>query len=143
MLQIDYNTMFWIPLSIFRSFVSANLIMYLKTDNTPKFIFPIIINMLVGILCAIYFMLFYSNHIAEFYKPKYYIYSIFVFFLILLTYYIIKICPNPAYFRAFVSLEIMIILTYTFYLNDDFKISKRGIVGIILDSIGLVLLSFN
>jgi len=88
-------------------------------------------------------MLFYSNHIAEFYKPKYYIYSIFVFFLILLTYYIIKICPNPAYFRAFVSLEIMIILTYTFYLNDDFKISKRGIVGIILASIGLVLLSFN
>lgn len=135
--------MFWIPLSIFRSFISANLIMYLKVDDTPKFIFPIIINILVGILCAIYFMLFYSNYTSEFYKPKYYIYSSIVFFIILLTYYIIKICPNPAYFRAFVSLEIMILLAYTYYLNDDFKISERGVAGIILASIGLILLSFN
>ena len=88
-------------------------------------------------------MLFYSNYTSEFYKPKYYIYSSIVFFLILLTYYIIKICPNPAYFRAFVSLEIMILLAYTYYLNDDFKISERGVAGIILASIGLILLSFN
>jgi len=72
-----------------------------------------------------------------------------VFFLILLSYHIIKVCPNPAYFRAFVSLEIMIILIYTYYYNQYYKnkntiyISERGIAGIILTSVGLLLLSFN
>ncbi len=135
--------MFWIPLSIFRSFISANLIMYLKVDDTPNYIFPIIVNILVGILCIAYFLSFYTQHYIELYNPKYYIYAFIVFFLILLSYHIIKICPNPAYFRAFVSLEIMILLAYTYYLNDNFKISEIGVAGIILASIGLILLSFN
>ena len=117
--------------------------MYLKVDDTPNYIFPIIVNILVGILCIAYFLSFYTEHYVELYNPKYYIYAFIVFFLILLSYHIIKICPNPAYFRAFVSLEIMILLAYTYYLNDNFKISERGVAGIILASIGLILLSFN
>ena len=141
--------MFWIPLSIFRSFISANLIMYLKVDDTPNYIFPIIVNILVGILCIAYFLSFYTQHCDELYKPKYYIYALIVFFVILLSYHIIKVCPNPAYFRAFVSLEIMIILIYTYYYNQYYQnkntifISERGIVGIIFTSAGLLLLSFN
>lgn len=141
--------MYWIPLAILRSIISASLIMFLKIDDTPKYVFPVIVNILVGILCVTFFLSFYTKHISEFYKPKYYIYSIIVFFLILLSYYIIKVCPNPAYFRAFVSLEIMIILLYTYYYNmyynknNAIHISERGIAGIILTSIGLLLLSFN
>jgi len=141
--------MFWIPLAILRSIISASLIMFLKIDDTPKYVFPVIVNILVGILCVTFFLSFYNKHISEFYKPKYYIYSIIVFLLILLSYYIIKVCPNPAYFRAFVSLEIMIILIYTYYYNMYYNknkvihISERGIMGIILTSIGLLLLSFN
>ena len=96
-----------------------------------------------------YFLLFYTQHCAELYKPKYYIYALIVFFVILLSYHIIKVCPNPAYFRAFVSLEIMIILIYTYYYNQYYQnkntifISERGIVGIIFTSAGLLLLSFN
>jgi len=138
--------MYWIPLSIFRSFLSASLIMFLRIDDTPKYVFPVIVNMLVGILCVAYFLYFYYNHCSEFYKPKYYIYSAIVFFLILLSYYIIKVCPNPAYFRAFVSLEIMIILLYIYYYNNNdksLKISERGILGVIFTTIGLLLLSFN
>lgn len=138
--------MYWIPLSIFRSFLSASLIMFLRIDDTPKYVFPVIVNMLVGILCVAYFLSFYYNHCSEFYKPKYYIYSAIVFFLILLSYYIIKVCPNPAYFRAFVSLEIMIILLYTYYYNNNdksLKISESGILGVIFTTIGLLLLSFN
>ena len=138
--------MYWVPLSIFRSFLSASLIMFLRIDDTPKYVFPVIVNMLVGILCIVYFLSFYSNHYTEFCKPKYYIYSVAVFFLILLSYYIIKVCPNPAYFRAFVSLEIMIILLYTYYYNNNDKsleLSERGILGVILTTLGLLLLSFN
>ena len=141
--------MYWAPLAILRSIISASLIMFLKIDDTPKYVFPVIVNILVGILCVTFFLSFYTKQISEFYKPKYYIYSIIVFFLILLSYYIIKVCPNPAYFRAFVSLEIMIILIYTYYYNMHYNknntihISERGIAGIILTSIGLLLLSFN
>lgn len=141
--------MYWVPLAILRSIISASLIMFLRIDNTPKYIFPIIVNILVGILCITFFLSFYTKYTTEFYKPKYYIYSIIVFFLILLSYYIIKVCPNPAYFRAFVSLEIMIILIYTYYYNmhynknNTINISERGIAGIIFTSIGLLLLSFN
>ena len=107
--------MYWVPLAILRSIISASLIMFLKIDDTPKYVFPVIVNILVGILCITFFLSFYTKHISEFYNPKYYIYAIIVFFLLLLSYYIIKVCPNPAYFRAFVSLEIMIILIYTYY----------------------------
>jgi len=141
--------MYWVPLAILRSIISASLIMFLKIDDTPKYIFPVIVNILVGILCITFFLSFYTKYITEFYNPKYYIYAIIVFFLLLLSYYIIKVCPNPAYFRAFVSLEIMIILIYTYYYNMHYNknnaihISDRGIAGIILTSIGLLLLSFN
>ena len=141
--------MYWVPLAIIRSIISASLIMFLRIDDTPKYIFPVVVNMLVGILCVAYFLSFYTQHCDELYKPKYYIYSFIIFFLILLSYYIIKVCPNPAYFRAFVSLEIMIILIYTYYYDQYYNkktsmyISERGIAGIILTSIGLLLLSFN
>lgn len=141
--------MYWVPLAILRSIISACLIMFLKIDDTPKYVFPVIVNILVGILCLTFFLSFYTKYISEFYNPKYYIYAIIVFFLLLLSYYIIKVCPNPAYFRAFVSLEIMIILIYTYYYNmyynknNTIHISERGIMGIILTSIGLLLLSFN
>ena len=141
--------MYWVPLAILRSIISASLIMFLKIDDTPKYVFPIIVNIILVILCITFFLSFYTEYINEFYKPKYYLYSIIVFFLLLLSYYIIKVCPNPAYFRAFVSLEIMIILIYTYYYNLHYNknnaihISDRGIVGIILTSIGLLLLSFN
>lgn len=141
--------MYWVPLAIIRSIISASLIMFLRIDDTPKYIFPVVVNMLVGILCVAYFLSFYTQHCDELYKPKYYIYSFIIFFLILLSYYIIKVCPNPAYFRAFVSLEIMIILIYTYYYDQYYNkktsmyISERGIAGIILTSVGLLLLSFN
>lgn len=141
--------MYWVPLAIIRSIISASLIVFLRIDDTPKYIFPVVVNMLVGILCVAYFLSFYTQHCDELYKPKYYIYSFIIFFLILLSYYIIKVCPNPAYFRAFVSLEIMIILIYTYYYDQYYNkktsmyISERGIAGIILTSVGLLLLSFN
>jgi len=107
--------MYWLLLLILKSLMSAILIIYIKNDDTKYLIFPIIVNIIIGFLCIIYFILFYKKYTSELYKPKYYIYAVVVFILILLGFYLIKITPNPAYYRAFVSLEIMIILIY-FYL---------------------------
>ena len=68
--------MYWVPLAILRSIISVSLIMFLKIDDTPKYIFPVIVNILVGILCITFFLSFYTKYTTEFYKPKYYIYSI-------------------------------------------------------------------
>ena len=136
--------MIWIPLAILRSVATSGLILFQKldkTDKTDKFLFPIITTILIGFIALIYFIINYNtNNLNELYKPKYYIYSIVVFFVILLSYYIIKICPNPAYFRSFVALEIILLLIYSIY-TKQFHISNISIGGIILISLGIILIS--
>tara|TARA_B100000287_G_scaffold402822_1_gene424085 strand:- start:203 stop:625 length:423 start_codon:yes stop_codon:yes gene_type:complete len=136
--------MIWIPLAILRSAITSGLILFQKldkTDKTDKFLFPTITTIIIGFIALIYYIINYNtNNLDELYKPKYYIYSIVVFFIILLSYYIIKICPNPAYFRSFVALEIMLLLIYSIYTNQ-FHISNIGIIGIILIGLGIILVS--
>lgn len=136
--------MIWIPLAILRSAITSGLILFQKldkTDKTDKFLFPTITTIIIGFIALIYYIINYNtNNLDELYKPKYYIYSIVVFFIILLSYYIIKICPNPAYFRSFVALEIMLLLIYSIYTNQ-FHISNIGIIGIVLIGLGIILVS--
>ena len=102
----------WVYLSILRSTIIAGFILYIKYDDTPKYLFPIIINILVGLISLIYFIYFYINdkNIVDIISnPKYYIYSTLLFFVSLLGYYIIKISPNPAYFRTFAVFEIILL----------------------------------
>lgn len=136
--------MIWIPLAILRSVVTSGLILFQKldkTDKTDKFLFPIITTIIIGFIALIYYIINYNtNNLDELYKPKYYIYSIVVFIVILLSYYIIKICPNPAYFRSFVALEIILLLIYSIYTNQ-FHISNIGIIGIVLIGLGIIFVS--
>jgi len=136
--------MIWIPLAILRSAITSGLILFQKldkTDKTDKFLFPTITTIIIGFIALIYYIINYNtNNLDELYKPKYYIYSIVVFFVILLSYYIIKICPNPAYFRSFVALEIMLLLIYSIY-TKQFYISNIGIIGIVLIGLGIVFVS--
>jgi drug/metabolite transporter (DMT)-like permease len=134
----------WIYLSIIHSIIVALLILYIKYDNTPYLIFPIIINIIVGLLSIIYFVLYYKEHFTnEFIKPKYYIYALAVLIITILGYYIIKICPNPAYFRVFVSLEIILLLLFTIYFKNDFKISMQTIIGLICGCASIILISLD
>ena len=134
----------WIYLSIIHSIIVALLILYIKYDNTPYLIFPIIINIIVGLLSIIYFVLYYKEHFKnEFIKPKYYIYALAVLIITILGYYIIKICPNPAYFRVFVSLEIILLLLFTIYFKNDFKISMQTIIGLICGCASIILISLD
>ena len=134
----------WIFLSIIHSIIVALLILYIKYDKTPYIIFPIIINIIVGLLSLVYFILYYKEHFTnEFIKPKYYIYALAVLIITILGYYIIKICPNPAYFRVFVSLEIILLLLFTIYFKNDFKISMQTIIGLICGCASIILISLD
>ena len=134
----------WIYLSIIHSIIVALLILYIKYDNTPYLIFPIIINIIVGLLSIVYFILYYKEHFTnEFIKPKYYIYALAVLIISILGYYIIKICPNPAYFRVFVSLEIILLLLFTIYFKNNFKISMQTIIGLVCGCASIILISLD
>jgi hypothetical protein len=134
----------WIYLSILHSIIVALLILYIRFDNTPFIIFPLIINIIVGILSLIYFIIYYNEHFTnEFIKPKYYIYALVVLFISILGYYIIKICPNPAYFRVFVTLEIILLVLFTIYVKNNFKPSIQTLTGIILGCLAIILISLD
>ena len=98
--------MIWIPLAILRSVITSGLILFQKldkTDKTDKFLFPTITTIIIGFIALIYFIINYNTtNLDELYKSKYYIYSIVVFFVILLSYYIIKILiKKPLKIRGF------------------------------------------
>jgi len=52
----------WIILSVIHSVIVAGLILFLRYDETPSNIFPIIANVIVGILSLLYifFYIIYS-----------------------------------------------------------------------------------
>jgi drug/metabolite transporter (DMT)-like permease len=134
----------WIYLSILHSVLVAILILYIKYDNTPYIIFPLVINIIVGALSLAYFTLYYKEHFTnEFVKPKYYIYALFVLFVSILAFYIIKISPNPAYFKVFTTLEIILLLIFTIYLKNNFKISIQTIAGVFLGCLAIILISLD
>ena len=134
----------WVHLSIFRSIIVVLLILYIRYDNTPYMMFPIIINIIVGTLSLVYFILYYKEHFTnEFIKPKYYIYALIAVCMTLLRYYIIKICPNPAYFKVFVSFQIILLLLFTIYVSKNHNISIQTIIGIFLGCTSIILISLD
>jgi hypothetical protein len=136
----------WVYLSILRSTIIVGFILYIKYDDTPKYLFPIIINILVGLISLIYFIYFYINdkNIVDIISnPKYYIYSTLLFFVSLLGYYIIKISPNPAYFRTFAVFEIILLLLFTIYYNKYFNINYQGVLGILFGCISILLITLD
>jgi hypothetical protein len=60
-----------------------------------------------------------------------------------LGYYIIKTCPNPAYFRVFVSLQIIILFLATLYITKEYDVSIQSIMGIIFACLGILLISLD
>jgi hypothetical protein len=134
----------WIPLSIFRSFIIALMILYLRYDNTPQIMFPLIINTIVGVLSLVYFTAYYKEHFAsKFSNPKYYVYAVFGLFVHILGYHIIKTCPNPAYFRVFIALQIIILYVATLYITKEYEVSAQSMTGIICGCLAIILISLD
>jgi hypothetical protein len=134
----------WVYLSIIHSIFVALLILYIRYDNTPYIMFPLIINIIQGILCLAYFIFYYKEHFTTaFSNPNFYIYSVIALCVNVLGYYIIKTCPNPAYFRVFVSLQIIILFFATIYITKKYEVSMQSIMGIIFACLGILLISLD
>jgi hypothetical protein len=134
----------WVQLSILRSFIVASMILYLRYDNTPHIMFPIIVNIIKGSICFVYFTFYYREHfVSEFSKPKFYIYSVVALFVHVLGYYIIKTCPNPAYFRVFITLQIIILFFATLYITEIYEVSIQSTIGLICGCIAILLISLD
>ena len=134
----------WIYLSIIHSIIIALLILYIRYDNTPYIMFPLIINIIQGILCLAYFIFYYNEHFTTaFSNPKYYIYTVIALCANILGYYIIKTCPNPAYFRVFVSLQIIILFFATLYITEIYEVSMQSTIGLICGCIAILLISLD
>jgi hypothetical protein len=134
----------WIYLSIIHSIIIALLILFIRYDNTPYIMFPLIINIIQGILSLLYFIIYYNEHFTTaFSNSKYYIYSVIALFVNVLGYYIIKTCPNPAYFRVFVSLQIILLFLATLYITKKYEISTQSMIGIIFGCVAIILISLD
>jgi hypothetical protein len=134
----------WIPLSIFRSIIIALMILYLRYDNTPQIMFPLIINTIVGVLSLAYFTAYYKEHFAsKFSNPKYYVYAVIGLFVHILGYHIIKTCPNPAYFRVFIALQIIILYVATLYITKEYEVSTQSMTGIICGCLAIILIALD
>ena len=134
----------WVYLSIIHSIIIALLILFIRYDNTPYIMFPLIITIIQGILSLAYFIFYYNEHFTTaFSNPVYYIYSVIALFVNVLGYYIIKTCPNPAYFRAFVSLQIIILFLATIYITKKYNISTQSMIGILCGCAAIILISLD
>jgi hypothetical protein len=52
-------------------------------------------------------------------------------------------CPNPAYFRAFATLEIVLLLLFTIYLKNNFELSIQTITALVLCCVAIILISLD
>ena len=53
----------WVYLSIIRSTIIVGFILFIKYDDAPKYIFPVIINIIVGVISLISIMLITLDNI--------------------------------------------------------------------------------
>jgi hypothetical protein len=148
--------MLWILLSIFRSVLVVLKILFIRYDNTPYLMFPFIVNIIAGSISSIillYSSLYYKEDFTtEFSKPEVYIYSLVVLFGNLLAFYIIKTCTNPAYFKVFVSLQIILLFLITLYISgasdasdasDVSDASPQSMAGLLFGCLAIILISLD
>jgi hypothetical protein len=106
--------------------------------------FPLIIKIIVGVLSLAYFTAYYKEHFAsKFSNPKYYVYAVVSLFVHILGYHIIKTCPNPAYFRVFIALQIIILYLATLYITKEYEVSAQSMLGIICGCLAIILISLD
>jgi hypothetical protein len=139
--------MLWILLSIFRSILVVLKILFIRYDNTSYLMFPFIVNIIAGSISLTYFTLYYKEHFTtEFSKPEVYIYSLVVLFGNLLAFYIIKTSTNPAYFKVFVSLQIILLFIITLYISDKSEVSEvssQSMAGLVFGCLAIILISLD
>lgn len=130
----------WLYLTIIRTILVVILLILVKEDKSKRLLFPLISAILVGIYCLIYLLLFENIEKKDFNIKNIIIHSLIVFIVLNISYLAIKKCPNPAFFRAFVGLEIVLLILFGIIYNK-YYINIINIIGSFFIIIGLILIS--
>lgn len=131
----------WIILGIIKVFLATFLILvqrYYKIDS--DYLFPIIIHIVSSIFLI--FILLKTKEYKNINKLDYKLVllsSISGAIIILISYKLIKITPNPAYIRIFNAIDMLLILLISGLIFKE-KISLQMIIGFMFIFIGFVIL---
>lgn len=131
----------WIILGIIKVFLATFLILvqrYYKIDS--DYLFPIIIHIVSSIFLI--FILLKTKEYKNINKLDYKLVllsSISAAVIILISYKLIKITPNPAYIRIFNAIDMLLILLISGLIFKE-KISLQMIIGFMFIFIGFVIL---
>lgn len=131
----------WIILGIIKVFLATFLILaqrYYKIDS--DYLFPIVIHIVSSIFLI--FILLKTKEYKNINKLNYKLVllsSISAAIIILISYKLIKITPNPAYIRIFNAIDMLLILLISGLIFKE-KISLQMIIGFMFIFIGFVIL---
>jgi uncharacterized membrane protein len=131
----------WIILGIIKVFLATFLILtqrYYKIDS--EYLFPIVIHIVSSIFLI--FILLKTKEYKNINKLDYKLVllsSISAAAIILVSYKLIKITPNPAYIRIFSAIDMLLILLISGLIFKE-KISLQMIIGFMFIFIGFVIL---
>lgn len=131
----------WIILGIIKVFLATFLILvqrYYKIDS--DYLFPIVIHIVSSIFLI--FVLLKTKEYKNINKLDFRLVllsSISAAVIILISYKLIKITPNPAYIRIFNAIDMLLILLISGLIFKE-KISLQMIIGFMFIFIGFVIL---
>tara|TARA_B110000858_G_C17774973_1_gene461748 strand:+ start:680 stop:1093 length:414 start_codon:yes stop_codon:yes gene_type:complete len=134
----------WFKLGLIKTILVIIIIIFNKYGNTKiNYSFPIAANILSAIFLIIYSIKYLK--LDDFKEINLYfilIIAICISITTLITYKIIKITPNPAYIRIFSAIDMIVILLISYIFFKE-KITCMMLVGFILISLGVIILSYN
>ena len=131
----------WIILGIIKVFLASFLILvqkYYKIDS--EYLFPIVIHILSSIFLI--FVLLKTKEYKNINKLNFKLVllsSISIAAIILVSYKLIKITPNPAYIRIFSAIDMILVLLISGLIFKQ-KITLPMIIGFMFIFIGFVIL---
>lgn len=133
----------WFKLGLIKTFLVLIIILINKYENKKiNYAFPVVVNILTCIILVLYSITYLKLNDFKQINPLYVIIvSICIAITTFISYKIIKITPNPAYFRIFSAIDMIIVLLIS-YLFFNEKITCAMLIGFTLIALGVLILAY-
>jgi uncharacterized membrane protein len=133
----------WFKLGLIKTLLVLIIILINKYENKNiNYAFPIAVNIISCIIMIIYSIKYLNLKDFKILNPYFVIIiAICIVITTFITYKIIKITPNPAYIRIFSAIDMIIILLIS-YLFFKEKITYMMLIGFVLISLGVIILTY-
>tara|TARA_B110000093_G_scaffold64550_1_gene70118 strand:- start:537 stop:950 length:414 start_codon:yes stop_codon:yes gene_type:complete len=133
----------WFKLGLIKTLLVLIIILINKYENKNiNYAFPVAVNIISCIIMIIYSIKYLNLKDFKILNPYFVIIiAICIVITTFITYKIIKITPNPAYIRIFSAIDMIIILLIS-YLFFKEKITYMMLIGFVLISLGVIILTY-